>query len=109
MICPMLIVVCSLALIVLMCGLFLLAYYKKEGLGIITKITSYIAITFGIIIFVGGLICATFCSTCCKSKCEREKMECHRGMKDKSCRKESCSKDGYESCHEEREYEEERE
>lgn len=100
MMCPMLIVALSLALIVLMGGLFLLAYSKKEGLGKMTKITSYVAITFGIIVFVGGLVCATLCSSCHKSKCGRDKMECHRGMKDKSFEKGSCSNDKKVSCHE---------
>ena len=37
----------ALALLVLLAGLFLLAYSKKEGLGILTKIASYAAISFG--------------------------------------------------------------
>ena len=78
MICPMLIVVLSLALIVLMGGLFLLAYSKKEALGKLTKITSYLAIVFGTAVFVGGLICAIMCSTCNKGKCDKDKKGCSK-------------------------------
>lgn len=86
MICPMLIVALCLALIVLMGGLFLLAYSKKEGLGKLTKIASYVAIVFGTAVFVGGLICAIMCSTCKNSKCDKDKKGC---CKDKM----ECSKD----------------
>ena len=86
MICPMLIVALCLALIVLMGGLFLLAYSKKEGLGKLTKIASYVAIVFGTSVFVGGLICAIMCATCHKSKCDKDKKGC---CKDKM----ECSKD----------------
>lgn len=75
MICPMLIVALCLALIVLMGGLFLLAYSKKEGLGKLTKIASYVAIVFGTAVFVGGLICAIMCSTCKNSKCDKDKKD----------------------------------
>jgi len=51
----MLIVALSLALIVLMGGLFLWAYSKKESLGKLTSIASYVAIVFGAGTFVGGL------------------------------------------------------
>jgi len=86
MICPILIVALCLALIVLMGGLFLLAYSKKEGLGKLTKIASYVAIVFGTSVFVGGLICAIMCATCHKSKCDKDKKGC---CKDKM----ECSKD----------------
>ena len=86
MICPMLIVALCLALIVLMGGLFLLAYSKKEGLGKLAKIASYVAIVFGTSVFVGGLICAIMCATCHKSKCDKDKKGC---CKDKM----ECSKD----------------
>jgi len=89
MICPMLIVVLSLALIVLMGGLFLLAYSKKEALGKLTKIASYLAIVFGTAVFIGGLICAIMCATCHKSKCDKDKKGCSKDKmecsKDKKC------------------------
>jgi hypothetical protein len=74
----MLIVALCLALIVLMGGLFLLAYSKKEGLGKLTKIASYFAIVFGTAVFVGGLICAIMCSTCNKGKCDKDKKGCSK-------------------------------
>jgi cytochrome bd-type quinol oxidase subunit 2 len=85
----MLIVVLSLALIVLMGGLFLLAYSKKEALGKLTKIASYLAIVFGTAVFIGGLICAIMCATCHKSKCDKDKKGCSKDKmecsKDKKC------------------------
>jgi len=78
MLCPMLIVALCLALIVLMGGLFLLAYSKKEGLGKLTKIASYVAIVFGTAVFVSGLICAIMCSTCNKGKCDKDKKGCSK-------------------------------
>jgi len=73
----------ALALLVLLAGLFLLAYSKKEGLGIITKIASYIAVTFGAVVFVGGLICAMTCGSCHKKQ---------------GCKKDSCSKEMRQEC-----------
>ena len=77
--CPIIIIALSLALIVLIGGLFLLAYAKKENLGKMTKIASYVAILFGTVVFVGGLICATMCSACNKGKCNKDKIV---GLKD---------------------------
>lgn len=80
MIATVFIIGLSLAMLVLLAGLFLLAYAKKEGLGKMTKIASYVAILFGTFIFVGGLLCAAMCKgKCCGNKCEKEKMECHEG------------------------------
>ena len=93
MICPILIVVLSLALIVLMGGLFLLAYSKKEALGKLTKIASYLAIVFGTAVFVGGLICAIMCATCHKSKCDKDKKGCSKDKMECSKDKKECSKD----------------
>jgi hypothetical protein len=107
----MLIVALCLALIVLMGGLFLLAYSKKEGLGKLTKIASYVAIVFGTAVFVGGLICAIICSTCYKGKCDKDKkgcskdkMECSNDKKSSNDKmecskdKKGCSKDQKECC-----------
>ena len=93
MICPILIVVLSLALIVLMGGLFLLAYSKKEALGKLTKIASYLAIVFGTAVFIGGLICAIMCATCHKSKCDKDKKVCCKDKMECSKDKKECSKD----------------
>lgn len=54
----------SLSLLVLLGGFFLLAYSKKEGLGMMSKISSYVAILFGTVVFVGGLICMCICGSC---------------------------------------------
>jgi hypothetical protein len=106
--CSMFTISLSLALLVLLAGFFMLAYSKKEGLGILSKISSYIAILFGGIVFVGGMICAT-CGSCHKSKCgnkemcrkevrieystskcEKKEMRCHKEMNTSDCKKE-CS------------------
>lgn len=107
--CSMFTISLSLALLVLLAGFFMLAYSKKEGLGILSKISSYIAILFGGIVFVGGLLCATMCGSChkskcgnkevCKkevrieystSKCDKKEMKCHKEMNISECKKE-CS------------------
>jgi hypothetical protein len=94
MLCPMLIVALSLALIVLMGGLFLLAYSKKESLGKLTTIASYVAILFGAGAFVGGIICATLCKPCQKSKCGNDRMECSKDKKECfEVKMERCEKD----------------
>ena len=94
MICPMLIVALCLALIVLMGGLFLLAYSKKEALGKLSTIASYVAIVFGAGAFVGGLICATLCTPCQKSKCGNDRMECSKDKKECfEVKMERCEKD----------------
>ena len=94
MLCPMLIVALSLALIVLMGGLFLLAYSKKEALGKLSTIASYVAIVFGAGAFVGGLICAALCTPCHKSKCGNDRMECSKDKKECfEVKMERCEKD----------------
>ena len=103
MICPMLIVALSLALIVLMGGLFLLAYSKKEGLGKLTKIASYVAIVFGTAVFVGGLICAIMCSACNNSKCHKDNKGCSKDKMECSNDKKGCSKDKMECSNDKKE------
>ena len=94
MLCPMLIVALSLALIVLMGGLFLLAYSKKEALGKLTTIASYVAIVFGAGAFVGGIICAIICAPCHKSKFGIDRMECSKDKKECfEVKMERCEKD----------------
>ena len=100
--CPIIIASISLSLLVLLAGLFMLAYSKKEGLGKITKIASYVASLFGAIVFVSGLIGYMICGTCKSDKCEKGSMECrkevriecHEGMENGA----SCSKDASEDC-----------
>ncbi len=52
----------SLGLPVLFMGFFLFKYSKKEGLGIFYKIASYLAVTFGTIIFMSGIYFASIAS-----------------------------------------------
>jgi hypothetical protein len=72
----------SLALLVLLGGLFMLAYSKKEGLGKISKIASYVAIVFGTFLFLSGIVCKATCGGCCaEKKCERKEIICHKEIK----------------------------
>jgi hypothetical protein len=48
-----------LGLPILFMGIFLFTYSKKEGLGILYIIASYLAIIFGIVVFVGGVFFAS--------------------------------------------------
>ncbi len=103
--CPIIIISLSLSWLVLLGGLFLLAYAKKEGLGKMTKIASFIAITFGTLCFVCGLIAS--CGSCGgEGKCDKEgrkctkevSVECHKGISNGThCEKnasENCCKEG---------------
>ena len=110
--CPVFIISLALSLLVLLGGLFLLAYAKKEGLGKMTKLASYVAVTFGTICFVGGLIGSLMCGSCHKGKCDKDGMKCtkevrieyHDGMsKGGHCEKnasENCCKAGKGECSE---------
>lgn len=66
----------SFALIVLMAGLFLLAYANKEGLGRLTKFVSYVAIIFGTVAFLGGIIRVAMNGPCHKGMCDKNNTEC---------------------------------
>ncbi len=72
-----------LALLVLLGGLFLLAYAKKEGLGKMTKIASYVAILFSSVVFIGGIICC--CMMCGKcndgNSCGKGSMKCTKEVR----------------------------
>lgn len=110
MIVPVFLISLSLALLVVLAGLFLLAYSKKEGLGKMTKIASYVAILFGTLVFVGGILCGITCKGHCgEGKCEKRveirkemhgghcesgAMECHGDMEGAHCEK------GEMECHE---------
>ncbi len=74
----------SLSILVLLAGLFLLAYAKKEGLGKMTKFASYVAIVFGTVVFVGGLICSLSCGGCGGGHCEKKVM-IHKEMRGGHC------------------------
>lgn len=110
-----------MALLVLLGGLFLLAYAKKEGLGMMTKIASYIAILVSTGMLICCIVCALMCGHCkgddCSGgKCEKGGMKCEKeiiikhgdGMMmhgGEHCKKDaSCSKDSASCCkHEEKE------
>lgn len=81
----------AFALLVLIAGLFLLAYSKKEGLGWMFKLASYFAIAFGTVVFVGGLIAVLMCSSCDSTKCGKKGGNCNMEMS-KDCSGSSCSK-----------------
>jgi hypothetical protein len=57
-------IILLLSLVVLIGGLFLLAYAKKENTGKLTCIAAYVAIIFSSVLFVGGLICALMFHSC---------------------------------------------
>lgn len=52
----------SMGLPVLFMGIFLFLYTKKEGLGILYKIASFLTITCGTIIFTSGIYFASIAS-----------------------------------------------
>lgn len=70
----------SMALLVLIAGLFLLAYAKKENLGKISKLVAFVAIAFGTIVFIGGLVCLLMCGSCNQGKCHKNESSCQREM-----------------------------
>lgn len=73
------IIMCLLALIVLLGGLFLLGYAKKEGWGKFSKMASYLSICFSTIVFLIGII-GIFA---CPSKCGDG--HCSGGVKEEKC------------------------
>jgi hypothetical protein len=73
------IMMCLLALLTLLGGLFLLGYVKKEGLGKFTKLASYLAISFSTIVFIVGLVGLVACPATCGSG------HCSKGMKQEKC------------------------
>lgn len=89
MLIPVFLISLSCALLTLLGGLFLLAYAKKEGLGKLTKIGAYIAIVFGTLVFLGGIVSATMCGSCHEGGCKTNKMTCpmemHHKMKKMDC------------------------
>lgn len=99
---------CLLALLTLLGGLFLLGYSKKEGLGKFTKLASYLAITFSTIVFVVGLIGLMACPSKCGSghcsknasveKCIVMKKECKMNGKDCKMDMEECHKNMGSDC-----------
>lgn len=90
-------VLLSFGLTVKLIGLLGLAYTKKEGLGKVYKITSYLTIACGTLVIVGGIVGAIVMSTC-HSHCHGGKNKCHMQMQS-SCGGGSCeSSDNGSSC-----------
>lgn len=92
-------IICLLALMTLIGGLFLLAYSKKEGLGKFSKIASYVAITFSSIVFLIGIVGMLTCPARCGSgHCSKNSSEvCHKNKSSKCEGKSECG--GETSCH----------
>lgn len=53
--CPVIILVFSLALIMTMSGLYFLSYVRREGLGWLSRVVGTVTVTFGIVVFLGGI------------------------------------------------------
>lgn len=58
MICPVIILVLSLALLMTMSGLYFLSYVRREGMGWLSKTVGYVTVGFGIVVFLGGITTA---------------------------------------------------
>jgi hypothetical protein len=76
----MIIVVFSLSLLVLMAGLMFLNHVKKEGLGLVSKITAYLSIAFSTVVIIGGIV--GMCMMGCHGKCGKGGHgKCHSEMR----------------------------
>jgi len=85
----MIIVVFSLAFLVLMAGLMFLNHVKKEGLGWVSKITAYLAVTFGTVVIIGGIV--GMCMMGCHGKCGKGGHgKCSSEMRHGGCEGQSC-------------------
>ncbi len=58
MICPVIILVLSLALFMAMSGLYFLSYVRREGLGWLSRTVGFVTVGFGIVVFIGGITAA---------------------------------------------------
>jgi len=96
-------IIIPLSLLVIIAGMFLLAKTKKEELGLIYKLVSYISVLAGAAMIVCSLLCNGAChkghkscskykSECKKSdsKCSKSSKSCH--YSDSKCKK-KCNKD----------------
>jgi hypothetical protein len=77
--CPIIIITLSLAILVLMGGLKFLHQVKTDGMGLFSKITSYVAILFGTIVLIGGIVGASMMG-CHGSKCGKGHGKCKMEM-----------------------------
>lgn len=93
LIIPVLMVV-SFGLLISLVGLFSLSKTKKEGLGKMYKITSYLTILVGNLIVIGGIVIGSMLC-CCHSSCGhghgnmkcKSEMSNHRAKDEQSCTK----------------------
>lgn len=70
-------VLLSFGIVVNLIGLLGLSYIKKEGLSKMYKITAYLTVACGTIVFVGGIIAAIVLSTIHCSNCHSGKNQNH--------------------------------
>ena len=95
MICPVIVLVLSLALLLAMSGLYFLSYIRREGLGWLSRTVGYVTVGFGILVFVLGVTTVIFNSDyryCNKHICSKQ-IEHTCQMKKCCCG--SCSKENF--------------
>jgi hypothetical protein len=82
-------IIIPLSLLVIIAGMFLLAKTKKEELGLIYKLVSYISVLVGIAMIVCSLLCNGAChkghKSCSKYKSECKKSDSKCSKKNRSC------------------------
>jgi len=83
----MIIIGISISLLVIVAGMFLLAKSKKDQLGGIFKITSYITIVAGVLLLLGAL-CIGLCKIAC---CGSGGYGCGKASYHQSCGQQGCS------------------
>lgn len=86
--CPIIIITLSLAILVLIAGLKFLHQVKTEVMGLFSKITAYVAVLFGTIVLIGGIVGACMMG-CHGSKCGKGHGKCKMEMQ-KECGGHSC-------------------
>lgn len=77
----------SLAALIILAGLYLLAKSKKDSLGSFYLFSSYSAIALGTLLFVGSIVGGVM--SCCHHS--KAKSSCHAMMKSDNCGENSCS------------------
>lgn len=74
----------SLALLVIVAGMFLLAKTKKDDLGSVFRFTSYFTITIGVLFVIGG-ICGGLCKMANHIGGGYDKAACHQSIGQSKC------------------------
>ena len=101
-------IIIPLSLLVVIAGMFLLAKTKKEDLGLIYQLVSYISVLAGAAMIVCSLLCNGACNkgykSCCKykSECNKYDTKCSKNRRscnysDSNCKK-SCKKNCKKNC-----------